>query len=748
MPEHPPTASTSKRPAPQDSGEPSSSSRKAKSAKRGGGGGPGPGNRNQQIVSCLECRRNKWKCDRNFPCSNCRKRGLEGMCPEGQLTSAKDNQELVKTLQGRVAELESVIQKLTTGTTSLLISEGETLPGGSTADSAERREDHGQLILGEEPGSSRYFGGAGAAYLVRERSDVLVPNPSDPETGVASLPPDAYDDYVPIPFIQPLPVNHTLEDLQAQLPERGVAEQRARVYFEDGSFINNILDPVTFSTCFLDAVYPLSPAPGSISLPAEKVNNHRLAVVFLVLAIGSQMDVHLPPYNEVGEGYMHLARAALAHNPSSSTPFIQAIHLMSRYQVNTTRGATGSEGFWSTLGFGVRCAQQIGLHRDGEKWGLEGEEVELRRRVFWEIHTEDIMQSLTQGRPRLVIHDSNYDTAMPSVTESMGFSPRFHHQKYRLATILAKVNDLQMQVTPSSYQKVFEVDKMLREYESGLPPELNHDFTQIVVSSPDLLSSRDSYQRLILKLLIQEGFLFLHRNHFARALRDHLAEPLNSPFRFSFVSQLESSRVVLGILRDALALNASLTSRYWIFFFHAFSAIVFFAATVIRSPTSSLAGAAFGQIEEGIRLFESVKLGFKARSDLPTLRQLLERARAALYSSQDPTNPDDSEDLLGVGTTLHRIPPKSTPVAPPGPAGPAPADPNLTLPTTLEDAVAVQDDLLLGVPWEGQEWGMGTDMGMLGGWAGSSAMEAQGEKDDEFDWDALLANIGVNHGLF
>ncbi|KAF8579146.1 hypothetical protein K439DRAFT_416484 [Ramaria rubella] len=38
-----------------------------------------------RVLSCAECRRSKLRCDRQFPCETCRKRGLEHLCPDGAL---------------------------------------------------------------------------------------------------------------------------------------------------------------------------------------------------------------------------------------------------------------------------------------------------------------------------------------------------------------------------------------------------------------------------------------------------------------------------------------------------------------------------------------------------------------------------------------------------------------------------------------------------------------------------------------
>lgn len=52
--------------------------------------------------------------------------------------------------------------------------------------------------------------------------------------------------------------------------------------------------------------------------------------------------------------------------------------------------------------------------------------------------------------------------------------------------------------------------------------------------------------------MLTSSYLFLHRAHFKRSLRDYAAEPFLSPFQLSYVAELIASRAVLEVLRDAL----------------------------------------------------------------------------------------------------------------------------------------------------------------------------------------------------
>ncbi|ORY30196.1 fungal-specific transcription factor domain-domain-containing protein [Naematelia encephala] len=655
------------------------------------------GNRNQPIVSCLECRRMKWKCDRTFPCANCTKRGLEELCPYGRLTSAKDNRELVNSLQQKVNQLEAALEevqkRLAVSTETQPSSSADlisvTRPSSREALDNEIANDHGQLTLGDGPGASRYFGGAGAAYLVGDDNAEL-PQVQSTKPLIGD-PLNNAEDIFPIFEGSPNPA-YNLETVRSYLPTLAEAQRLTRIYFEDASFINHILERDSFDDEFLQHVYQ----------PGGRIDNHRLAVVFLVLAIGVQMDLNLPPYDSLGENYFRLARTSLSFDTSSSVAFVQAVHLMSRYHVNSRGGVMSSSGFWSILGFAVRCSQQLGLHRDGKKWGLEMPETELRRRIFWEIHTEDILQSMTQGRPRLVLTEHTYDVELPTLRSPADPSLLFHHYKYRLAKLLTRVNDLQISVMRPAYKDILRVDQALRQFELELPDSLRFDESRLGVGT-----RTESLQRVVMMVMITEGFLFLHRSHFARALASNPNEPLESHFRFSYVSVLESSRVMVHLLQCALQLHESLASRFWIFFFHAFSAIVNFACTVVRSPASSLARAAYAQMQVGVGLFQRIDPIYTPRNDLPGLQRLLERATLALITSRAPS-PDRTEDLLGASTTLRRVPAPKRPVT-----SLASSRNDVTslvlpvttpaLPTTLEDAVAVQNEFL-AEPWNPVEW--------------------------------------------
>ncbi|RAL09590.1 putative C6 transcription factor [Aspergillus homomorphus CBS 101889] len=68
--------------------------------------------------------------------------------------------------------------------------------------------------------------------------------------------------------------------------------------------------------------------------------------------------------------------------------------------------------FWILTGIAIRLAQRIGLHRDGESLGLPPFEVQMRRRLFWQLLPLDSYAGQTSGTGISLSPDS-WDTKQP-----------------------------------------------------------------------------------------------------------------------------------------------------------------------------------------------------------------------------------------------------------------------------------------------------------------------------------------------
>ena len=86
-------------------------------------------------------------------------------------------------------------------------------------------------------------------------------------------------------------------------------------------------DPInkeSFDTEIYSQIYDQATGP----IPDDPLTSHQLSVMFMVLAIGSLMNISLPSYSLEAEKYHQLARAALFHYPIFDEPTITAVQAL------------------------------------------------------------------------------------------------------------------------------------------------------------------------------------------------------------------------------------------------------------------------------------------------------------------------------------------------------------------------------------------------------------------------------------
>lgn len=92
-----------------------------------------------------------------------------------------------------------------------------------------------------------------------------------------------------------------------------------------------------------------------------QVSPHKIAVLFLVLAIGANLDFTLPSDSEEGENYYRYARAALTHGSVLDSPWMEtiiALLLMSQYR-GTAIKPPSRDNSWALIGLACRLAQSV-----------------------------------------------------------------------------------------------------------------------------------------------------------------------------------------------------------------------------------------------------------------------------------------------------------------------------------------------------------------------------------------------------
>ncbi|KAI1790216.1 fungal-specific transcription factor domain-containing protein [Ganoderma leucocontextum] len=605
-------------------------------------------------ISCAECRRLKLKCDKKIPCGSCVRRGCTSICPNGALSAGQgtrfilaDTEQLhrkISEMSERIRQLEDALAIFQAGISHerhpLLQDELLTIKFGPevrrTVDDEHKRDmlsasidALGTLTVGEH-GESKYFGRSAGNYTTLQQSGL------DPEGETApTIEPELADIAIafPLTFIDD-GTDALLQKLEAQLPPQPRAWALCETYLEHLSWwcrpvkreelINDVLIPIY--NCKKD---PSKTTYFRGDNGEEGKCPHLLAVLFFVFALGSLLDLTLPPCSAEAELYYRLARSALSLRSifdSQEIETVQAlIHMGEYHSLCTQRWSL--ESAWRIISIASKIAQSV--NRDSAPWKLSDKAVQRRRNLFWELFSLEMIHCMSLGRPPSLTFN-HIDCELPDDDEASigddGSNLRgywaFKHSFTR--DVYTIVIEGMLSAKPPSYAKVLEYDRQIRQTTLPnvrlylRPDEANYSNPSVVLRSFFL-----SHFRSI-------TMIHIHRTFFAQALLDHPMNPLSSPYAPSFLAANRCASILLRSFLHHWNRSPEICSRFWGMWTHAFSAAVILGSTVTRSPNATMAPSALTDLDLAVDFFErGAQLSPRARQALPILKNLKERALRA-----------------------------------------------------------------------------------------------------------------------
>ncbi|KAI0432934.1 hypothetical protein F5Y09DRAFT_352684 [Xylaria sp. FL1042] len=402
--------------------------------------------RNRMINSCLECRKRKLKCSKTSPtCTNCVKASRDCLYIGPRLDEASQMRLAeIKEKQGTLErQLERDVAKSTTfrGTLQqrILADEVEDGYGGGRdleatplvaldltyEDDADGCADD-MIDLGIQIGKMRIterIGGLSRPRLSEERTGGQPPQSHGSQMLAFEDIPDGMSDASLPDFLKPtnqhiVPTSGFFfgqvgepPNILQFLPYRHVADRLMARYFR--------------------AVHPIAPCSHRPSMEAvyatfwEEINAgfeprpSTQAIVFATMFSGIiSMDDDVvfhdlggyPKANWVASLKMG-TETALSKANFLRTTRVETMQAFIIYMIPLCR-AEVSRAHSVLVGAAIRMAECMGLHRDGETYGLTPLETHVRRLVWHQLCFLDIRTCEAQG-PKPVIRREDYDTKLP-----------------------------------------------------------------------------------------------------------------------------------------------------------------------------------------------------------------------------------------------------------------------------------------------------------------------------------------------
>ncbi|KAF9263295.1 hypothetical protein L218DRAFT_1077293 [Marasmius fiardii PR-910] len=611
-------------------------------------------------ISCAECRRLKLKCDKKTPCSSCVRRGCGSICPTGTLTNAPGKRMVVsdttmlhkkiEEMGQRIRQLEdalAIIQVSVSSERHPLLEEeylkikfppalSEPNPikeenEGSPSNVMELSDALGTLTLGEY-GDTRYLGrSAGSESLLGVAAEL---HPTDTRPANYSF---VSKEVAQLSYSFPFnggtwDVPHSLGMILSFLPSKLRAWSLCETYLIQGTMtskvilrdelIDEILTPVYRYVESLDPNGSLMSDEDEDAIP---ISPHRLAILFFVFAIGSLLDLTIPPYSVEAENFFELGRACLSLRTvfaSLEIGTVQALALASLY--HSHGGPRFSpETSWCIMGLCARLIYRLGLHSESPQWRLEPKIRHRRRTLFWEVFTFDTFFSLNLGRPTQM-NISFVDCPFPDEDPTMQ-SDEERERCMRWGWKFAK--EVISYVTASTltpkipdYDVILELDKKLRQ--QGLPPDYSYATDMPFYQTRGMLMSATTW-------------MHIHRSFFVKAILEYPHNPLCSPYATSFLAAYRAATIIIQLDVKWYSKNPELMKRSWTSFNKLFTAGVVVGSLVTRCPNSPMASRAFIELGLTVEIFSMVyECSTRTRAAYTILKNFHDKAARTFSHSQ------------------------------------------------------------------------------------------------------------------
>ncbi|KAF7979214.1 hypothetical protein HWV62_43160 [Athelia sp. TMB] len=391
---------------------------------------------------------------------------------------------------------------------------------------------------------------------------------------------------------------------------------------------------------------------------AIKVSPHKVSTLYSIFALGSLVDPTQPIWNsEEAERYHHCARAALALRSIFDSPMVEtvlAILVLSYYCSNVAHRYT-QDSIWMLTSLCSKVAQS----------------------------------SLALGRPPS-IGLPYVDCALPRLQSDSDIEDQFWNWKYQFnKNIFGSVLEMTVGVKSPDYQTILEFDRKVREM--PLPSALSH-FLSMDRDEMDMnIFMKSGYLSMVRSVTMS----MIHKSHFARALTDHPADPLSSPYTTSVLAVARCSSAIIQNSSLYTKRFPEVCARWWVLWHHLFAAAMIAGLIVTRAPSSTLAPTAFTELDIAVKIFEhGAKLSKRIQTGLEVLRRLQKKATRLFNRQHDcdeiPASTSQGEDhdtdelALFSGQTRGPIGKQKAPAAAPqADVWPTPPDPTSSKGTAI-----------------------------------------------------------------
>ncbi len=388
--------------------------------------------------SCITCRKRKVKCDKRHPCSNCNRAAIECLFPGPGRAPRRTRKPPDTELLARVRRLEGVVQSLGKGidengepiieSQEVLYVKGEKPqvaqdvkedtkpikmcpgpgmhePKKDDKDTSNIVKEFGRLVV--EDGKSRYVSNKFWTSLseeVAEMRDILDDPTEDedeyPSPGSGSSTSANHQGFL-------FSFSSTILDLRVFHPPTEQIPAYWNIFITNVDPVIKLLHTPHYEKIVCEASNDLD----HVSKPTEVF----MFTIYYAAVITLSPDdcfVYLGLEKQAAlKKYRFAVEQGLSRTGFLNTQELIVLQSMLLF-LTCVRRSDDTRYVWTMTGLLIRLAQALGVHRDGQNFGLSPFETEMRRRLWWQICTLDVRASEDHGTDPSIVEQS-FDTKFP-----------------------------------------------------------------------------------------------------------------------------------------------------------------------------------------------------------------------------------------------------------------------------------------------------------------------------------------------
>lgn len=475
--------------------------------------------RTRELRACIECRRRKLKCDRQFPCDSCARRNEPKSCAyERNFGGPQSEHGRRLQAEAKLQHLEQLVQELSQSRQTF-------------ANHDESNHGVNKVPLGkDEMTTNSFYNGATHWSAMLEDIEELrttIREPEDVNGGNI----DAYSDDgdgIGILFGATTPLSFQ-QILFQFLPQKHEADRLVATYFKAKALAAPFLHSAHFNKRYrLFWNYPSAASPLWTSILFSILD---IATRTLSSCPAASLGKHNKA-NQFAIAAAHCLAAGEYNRPKQDT--VEALLLYAQSRCLTSVDMTSDLAIlFSTL---TRLATMLGYNKEaGEALqGISAFEGEMRRRTWSMCMQLDMFVSFQLGLPsnirsetwntnpptNLLDSDFNDDTVQlpPARPVSEPTELLFYIAKHKLMADFAKIIKHTLSATMRPRDELEILDRELRDTYAALPETFHpRPMAESIVDSPSIIVTRLCVFSIYLKCLC-----VLHRRYVTRGRHDSI----------------------------------------------------------------------------------------------------------------------------------------------------------------------------------------------------------------------------------